>query len=136
MLNEKLRVLRKKAGYSQEQMVRKLHLTQGAISQWENGLTVPAADQLASLASIFGISVDDLLEIEKPDTSFKYEAESKGRGFESPRARHRKHRNFHGSGVFLCKNDMSIYVDTAYDKSFCKYAERYAKPAPEGTGRS
>lgn len=75
MLNEKLRVLRKKAGYSQEQMARKLHLTQGAISQWENGLTVPAADQLASLASIFGISVDDLLEIEKPDTSFKYDAE-------------------------------------------------------------
>ena len=75
MLNEKLRVLRKKAGYSQEQMARKLHLTQGAISQWENGLTIPAADQLASLASIFGISVDDLLEIEKPDTSFKYDAE-------------------------------------------------------------
>ena len=75
MLNEKIRVLRKKAGYSQEQMARKLHLTQGAISQWENGLTVPAADQLASLASIFGISVDDLLEIEKPDTSFKYDAE-------------------------------------------------------------
>lgn len=49
MLNEKIRELRKNAGYSQEQMARKLHLTQGAISQWENGLTVPAADQLASL---------------------------------------------------------------------------------------
>lgn len=51
MLNEKIRSLRKKAGYSQEQMARKLHLTQGAVSQWENGLTVPAADQLASLAT-------------------------------------------------------------------------------------
>ena len=76
MLNEKIRALRKKAGYSQEQMARKLHLTQGAISQWENGLTVPAADQLASLASIFGISVDALLEIEKPETaSTKYDSE-------------------------------------------------------------
>ena len=76
MLNEKIRELRKNAGYSQEQMARKLHLTQGAISQWENGLTVPAADQLASLATIFGISVDELLEIEKAPKSDSYDDET------------------------------------------------------------
>lgn len=61
MLNERIRDLRKSKGYSQEQMARKLHITQGAISQWENGLTVPAADQLVTLAAIFEISVDELL---------------------------------------------------------------------------
>lgn len=60
-LNERLRELRKKAGYSQQQMARKLHLTQGAISQWENGITVPAADQLSTLADVFEITVDELL---------------------------------------------------------------------------
>lgn len=62
MLNEKIRALRKEHGYSQEQMARKLHLTQGAISQWENGLTAPAAEQLVTLADAFDISVDELLD--------------------------------------------------------------------------
>ena len=56
-LNERIRELRKKAGYSQQQMARKLHLTQGAISQWENGITVPAADQLSALADVFEITL-------------------------------------------------------------------------------
>ena len=67
MLNERIRALRKEHGYSQEQMARKLHLTQGAISQWENGLTVPAADQLIALADVFGITVDDLLGREQQE---------------------------------------------------------------------
>ena len=68
MLNERIRALRKEHGYSQEQMARKLHLTQGAISQWENGLTVPAADQLMTLADVFGITVDELLGREQQET--------------------------------------------------------------------
>ena len=68
MLNERIRALRKEHGYSQEQMARKLHLTQGAISQWENGITVPAADQLMTLADVFGITVDELLGREQQET--------------------------------------------------------------------
>ena len=68
MLNEKIKNLRKQHGYSQQQIAVKLHVTQGAVSQWENGLTVPAADQLSSLADIFRITVDELLEREStPD---------------------------------------------------------------------
>ena len=69
MLSDRIRALRKEHGYSQEQMARKLHLTQGAISQWENGLTVPAADQLIALADVFGITVDDLLGREQQETT-------------------------------------------------------------------
>lgn len=61
MLGDKIKELRKKFGYSQQQLANKMHLTQGAISQWENNLTVPAADQLVSLSQIFGITVDELL---------------------------------------------------------------------------
>lgn len=68
MLSDRIRALRKEHGYSQEQMARKLHLTQGAISQWENGLTVPAADQLIALADVFGITVDDLFGREQQET--------------------------------------------------------------------
>ncbi len=61
MLGERIRDLRKKFGYSQQQLANKMHLTQGAISQWENGITVPAADQLSALADVFEITVDELL---------------------------------------------------------------------------
>ena len=61
MLADKIRSLRKAKGFSQAQMARKLHITQGAISQWENGITVPAADQLVTLAEVFEITVDELL---------------------------------------------------------------------------
>ena len=65
MLGERIRDLRKKFGYSQQQLANKMHLTQGAISQWENNITVPAADQLLSLSQVFGITVDELLKQEQ-----------------------------------------------------------------------
>ena len=65
MLGERIRILRKKKGYSQEQLARKLHVTQGAVSQWEKNITTPAADQLKSLAEIFDTTVDSLLDEEQ-----------------------------------------------------------------------
>lgn len=62
MLGERIRSLRKRKGYSQEQLARKLHVTQGAVSQWEKNITTPAADQLKSLAEIFETTVDSLLD--------------------------------------------------------------------------
>ena len=67
MLSERIKQLRKNRKYSQEQLARKLGLTQGAISQWETGATTPAADQLVSLAEVFNMSVDELLEHRNPD---------------------------------------------------------------------
>ena len=80
MLGERLRDLRKQKGYSQTQMARKLHITQGAISQWENGLTTPAADQLVTIAQVFGISVDELLGADAPIIK-----EAQGTGLQAPR---------------------------------------------------
>lgn len=67
MLGERLKELRKTYNYSQQQLAIKLHLTQGAISQWENGLTEPAAEQLISIAEVYGISVDEVLGIKKKE---------------------------------------------------------------------
>jgi len=61
MIGQRIRELRKQHNFSQTQLAMKLHLTQGAISQWETGQTIPAADQLSALADVFGITVDDLL---------------------------------------------------------------------------
>ena len=77
MLGERIRDLRKEKGYSQQQMARKLHITQGAISQWENGTTTPAADQLSALADVFEITVDELLGREEKKPAI---ADGPGRG--------------------------------------------------------
>jgi transcriptional regulator with XRE-family HTH domain len=61
MIGDRIRKLRKERGYSQQQLANKLNLTQGAISQWENNQTVPAYDQMASLAKLFCTSIDDLM---------------------------------------------------------------------------
>lgn len=67
MLSKKIRSLRKGHGYSQQQLAMKLHVTQGAVSQWESGDTVPATEQLTALADLFGTTVDALLSREEAE---------------------------------------------------------------------
>ena len=67
MFGERIRILRKEKGYSQEQLARKNHVTQSAISQWEKNITSPSAEQLRSLAQIFETTVDDIIGNAKPE---------------------------------------------------------------------
>lgn len=46
---------------SQTQLAAKLHVTQGAISQWEKGLTRPDMELLSKIALLFSCSTDYLL---------------------------------------------------------------------------
>ena len=60
MLGEKLVALRKKNGYSQQELADKLKVTRQTISNWECGQGAPALDK-AALAKIYGVSLDDLV---------------------------------------------------------------------------
>ena len=53
--------VRKEKNITQEQLADKLHITNRAISKWENGLSVPDADLLIRLSEILEVSVSDLL---------------------------------------------------------------------------
>jgi transcriptional regulator with XRE-family HTH domain len=53
-------VTRKKAGVTQGELAEKLGVTQGAVSQWENGDTKPSVELLPKLASVLGCTIDDL----------------------------------------------------------------------------
>ena len=61
MLGDNIKRERKKRGLSQAQLAKKLHVTQGAISQWENNSTRPDMDLLAKLALLFNCTIDFLL---------------------------------------------------------------------------
>ncbi len=53
--------LRKKAGLTQAELASKLNISDKAVSRWENGLGFPEITQFPALATIFGITVDQLM---------------------------------------------------------------------------
>ena len=59
-LGERLATLRKKSGYSQQEIADRLSVTRQTISNWECGQGAPALDKAAELAVIFKVSLDEL----------------------------------------------------------------------------
>ncbi len=53
--------LRKANGYSQEALAAKLGLSRQAISKWERAEASPDTDNLMALASLYGVTMDTLL---------------------------------------------------------------------------
>ena len=64
MLGDKIRKLRKFHRLSQEDLAKKLMVSKGCISNWENGNTVPSIEQLKKLALFFNVQSDYLLDIQ------------------------------------------------------------------------
>ena len=60
MIGVKLVTLRKKHGYSQQEIADKLSVTRQTISNWECGQGAPSLDKAAELAAIYKVSLDDL----------------------------------------------------------------------------
>ncbi len=61
-VSEKLYMLRKKSGLSQEQLAERLGVSRQAISKWEQGSAVPESDKLVAISDYFGVSLDYLLK--------------------------------------------------------------------------
>jgi repressor LexA len=62
MIGKNIKRLRRQKGFSQEQLARKLNVTQGAVSHWENGTSNPEAAQLLALAQLFDVSLDQFTD--------------------------------------------------------------------------
>lgn len=71
--SEKLQILRKEMGFSQEILAEKLFVSRQSISEWEQGVSLPEVDKVVLIAEVFGVSIDDLLkdsiELKKGTTS-------------------------------------------------------------------
>ena len=67
----RLAALRKKYGYSQESLAEQLGISRQAVSKWERAEASPDTDNLITLARLYGISLDDLLnpELEIPNAA-------------------------------------------------------------------
>lgn len=63
-LYEKISLLRKQRGLSQEDLANKLEISRQSVHKWEQGLSYPEIDKIKKLAQIFGVSIDALLNDE------------------------------------------------------------------------
>lgn len=61
-LEEKLQLLRKQNGYSQEQLADKIGIARQTISKWENGQAVPELNGLILLSELYGVTIDRMVK--------------------------------------------------------------------------
>ena len=64
ILADKIIELRKKSGWSQEELAEKLDVSRQAVSKWESAQSVPDMNRIIKLSEVFGVSTDYLLKDE------------------------------------------------------------------------
>jgi len=68
-INERLRELRIKSGYTQSQIAKILNIDRSTYSYYEIGKTMPDVSALVILARVFNISINELLADESTPSS-------------------------------------------------------------------
>ena len=63
--NEKLIILRKQKGMTQEQLAFEANVSRQSVSKWELGDCIPDVSKLRELSRVFGVSIDYLLNEEQ-----------------------------------------------------------------------
>ena len=64
ILADKIISLRKKAGWSQEELAEQLGVTRQSVSKWEGAQSVPDMDKVVQMSRLFGVTTDYLLKDE------------------------------------------------------------------------
>ena len=70
ILADKIIRLRKKNGWSQEELAEKMNVSRQAVSKWEGAQTVPELDKILLMGELFGVTTDYLLKDEIEDEEF------------------------------------------------------------------
>ena len=60
--SDKLIALRRKAGWSQEELAERLNVSRQSVSKWESAQSMPDIDKIVQLSSLFGVTTDYLLK--------------------------------------------------------------------------
>ncbi|MFQ6861334.1 MAG: helix-turn-helix domain-containing protein [Beduini sp.] len=60
-LADKIIELRKKQGYSQEELANQLGVSRQSVSKWEAGQSTPELERLIEMADLFHVSLDELI---------------------------------------------------------------------------
>ena len=70
ILADKIIQLRKKNGWSQEELADRMRVSRQAVSKWEAAQTTPDLEKILMLSSLFGVTTDYLLKDELEQEAF------------------------------------------------------------------
>ncbi len=70
ILADKIIRLRKKNGWSQEELANKMNVSRQAVSKWEAAQTTPDLEKILQLSNMFGVTTDYLLKDKLEDEEF------------------------------------------------------------------
>lgn len=70
ILADKIIRLRKKNGWSQEELAEKMKVSRQAVSKWEGAQTIPDLEKILQLGELFGVTTDYLLKDEMEEEEF------------------------------------------------------------------
>lgn len=70
ILADKIIRLRKKNGWSQEELAERMNVSRQAVSKWEAAQTTPDLEKILMLSKLFGVSTDYLLKDELEQEEF------------------------------------------------------------------
>lgn len=79
ILADKITALRKKAGWSQEELAEQLGVTRQSVSKWEGAQSVPDMDKVVQMSRLFGVTTDFLLKDELSKEEEDYTRENKAK---------------------------------------------------------
>lgn len=135
ILAEKIMELRKKNGWSQEELAEQVHVSRQSVSKWESGASIPDLSKILLLSEAFGVSTDYLLRDDIEETqkaeAFVEETVEKAAGGEiiykislDEAKEYIKDRRFAakriGAGVVLCILSLVILI---YLASMAEYGK-------------
>lgn len=84
-LANKIRQLRIKCGYTQDQLASKIGVSSQAVSKWENQITTPDISLLPILSEAFGVTIDELFDLSNEQKYERIENKLDVEGELSPR---------------------------------------------------
>ena len=128
-LAKKMIELRKQNGLSQQDLADRLGVSRQAISRWETGAVQPLADSVKSLAQVFQVSTDYLLN-DDLDTPTPPPTAQPAPPQEEPTPT-RKHRKWLLALAALAAAAVLVLVTAAGTAYYLQWKERQPVPASE-----
>ena len=104
---ERLAKYRKKANMSQEELADKLNVSRQAVSKWERGESSPDTDNLIALASLYNITLDDLLNKDPDETFTSKKEEAKEEDTK------KEYVHIGKDGIHVKDKDTEVHIDAS-----------------------
>ena len=126
-LGQKLQLLRKEKGFSQEALAEQLGVSRQAVSKWELDITLPETENIIKIGRIFEVSYDYLLKEDAENRRGEPQAYAKRNRYIDSFIIFMKKYGYYGGYIFSA---ISMYCLFGYTVSFIKVKQ--ILKVPEG----